>query len=255
MKLILNILFLKNKHILLVFCIAFCLQTKAQYFVNVETGAAFTGLNTIRNGSDGTFLSLKNDLESPVSPYVRLRFGYVLNEKHHFSILIAPLKLTVTGVLNSDVIFNSEIYEANSPLEAVYKFNSYRFTYNRRIINADTFNFGLGLSAKIRDAGTSLKNSKRYNEDFGTGFVPLINMIANWKITEKIGLDFFGEGLAASRGRAIDVAITGNYTFNKNLQGNIGYRILDGGSDGTNNYNFVQFHYAVISVTYQFNSF
>ncbi|TXD51000.1 MULTISPECIES: hypothetical protein [unclassified Polaribacter] len=241
-----------TKFYFLILCVCFYFKTNAQYFVNIESGAVFTGLNDIRRGVDGTLLSLRNDLESPSSPFLRLRLGFLHNEKHYFSLLYAPLKLTATGSLNSDVLFDGINYKANLPLEAIYKFNSYRFTYNRRIINTDAFKLGLGLSAKIRDAGSSLRNENEFASDFNVGFVPLINIISTWQISKKFGFELFGDGLAASRGRAIDIAITTTYNFTKNLQANVGYRILDGGSDGKGSYNFVQFHFAVISLTYQF---
>jgi hypothetical protein len=58
----------------------------------------------------------------------------------------------ITNSLNSDVLLDEISYQENLLLEAVYKFNHHRFTYNRRIINTDTFKFDVDLSAKIRDA-------------------------------------------------------------------------------------------------------
>ena len=36
-----------------------------------------------------------------------------------------------------------------------------------------------------------------------------------------------------------------------NLQGNLRVRFLDDGTDGTTQYNFVQFHFAFVGLTYQ----
>ena len=184
---------------------------------------------------------------------MRLRAGYLSNGKNHFSFLYAPLKIVETGTIEKDILFDGKTFEANIPIEAVYKFNSYRFTYNRRIINKDNFKLGIGLSAKIRDAGVSLKNSALLSENFTIGFAPLINLIANWDIAQKMGVDFFGEGLAASKGRAIDLSLSGRYSFSKNLQGNIGYRLLEGGANGTNGYNFIELHFIFASLNYSFN--
>jgi hypothetical protein len=109
------------------------------------------------------------------------------------------------------------------------------------------------LSLKIRDAGVSLKNRELLSENFSIGFAPLINLLVNWDISQKIGVDFFGEGIAASKGRAIDLSSSGRYSFTKNLQGNIGYRLLEGGANGTNRYNFIQLHFIFASLNYSFN--
>ncbi len=234
-------------------CLNSNLSTNAQTFVNLESGAFFTEINDIRNGNNGTLFSLKNDFQTPVSPFWRLRAGYLSNGKNHFSFLYAPLKIVETGTIEKDLLFDGKNFKANLPIEAVYKFNSYRFTYNRIIISKDHFKFGLGLSAKIRDAGVSLKNRELVSENFSIGFAPLINLLANWDISQKMGVDFFGEGIAASKGRAIDLSLSGRYSFSKNLQGNIGYRLLEGGANGTNRYNFIQLHFIFASLNYSFS--
>lgn len=242
-----------SRYWILFICLNSNLSTNAQTFVNLESGALFTDVNNIRNGNQGTLFSLKNDFQTPVSPFLRLRVGYLINGKNHFSVLYAPLKIRVNSTIEKDILFEGEYFKDNILIEAVYKFNSYRLTYNRRIITKDNFKFGLGLSAKIRDAGVSLKNSELLSENFSIGFAPLINLLVNWDISKKMGVDFFGEGIIASKGRAIDLSLSGRYSLTKNLQGNIGYRILEGGSDGTNRYNFIRLHFIFASFNYSFD--
>jgi hypothetical protein len=246
-------LVLHSRYWILFICLNFNLYANAQTFVNLESGAFFTEINDIRNGNNGTLFSLKNDFQTPVSSFFRLRVGCLTNEKEHFSFLYAPLKIVETGTVDRDILFDGKNFKANIPVEAVYKFNSYRFTYNRRVINKDNFKLGIGLSAKIRDAGCSLKNREIFSENFTVGLAPLINLLANWDISQKMGIDFLGEGIAASKGRAIDISLSGRYSFSKNLQGNIGYRLLEGGANGTNGYNFIQLHFVFASLTYSFN--
>ncbi len=243
----------QSRYWILFLCLNSNLSTNAQTFVNLESGAFFTDINDIRNGNKGTLFSLKNDFQTPVSPFLKLRVGYLSNGKNHFSFLFAPLKIVETGTIEKDILFDGKNFKANMPIEAVYKFNSYRFTYNRRIISKDNFKFGIGLSAKIRDAGVSLKNRELLSENFTIGFAPLINLLANWDISQNMGIDFLGEGIAASKGRAIDLSLSGRYSFSKNLQGNIGYRLLEGGANGTNRYNFIQLHFIFASLNYSFN--
>ncbi len=253
MKHLLTKLVFQSRYWILFICLNANLVANAQTFVNLESGAFFTNINDIRYGSNGTLFSLKNDFQTPVSPFLRLRIGFLTDEKNHFSMLYAPLKIVETATLANDILFDGNNFKANMPIEAVYMFNSYRFTYNRRIINKDNFNFGLGLSAKIRDAGVSLKNSELFKENFNVGFAPLINLIANWDISQKMGVNFFGEGIAASKGRAIDISLSGRYTFSESLQGNFGYRLLEGGANGTERYNFIQLHFIFASLNYSIN--
>ncbi len=246
-------LFFQTRYWFIFICLNSNLSTNAQPYVNLESGAFFTGINDIRNGYNGTIFSLKNDFQTPISPFLRLRVGYLSNGKYHFSFLYAPLKILETGTIEKDILFDGKNFKANIPIEVVYKFNSYRFTYNRRIISKDNFKFGIGLSAKIRDAGVSLKNRELLSENFTIGFAPLINLLANWDISQNMGIDFLGEGIAAIKGRAIDLSLSGRYSFTKNLQGNIGYRLLEGGANGTNGYNFIQLHFIFASLNYTFD--
>ena len=253
MKYLISKLVFQSRYWVLFVCWNSNLPANAQTFINLESGPFFTVINDIRNGNKGTLFSLKKDFNTTTSPFYRLRAGYVLNENNHFSFLYAPLKIIASETLEKDILFDGKNYKANILIEAVYKFNSYRFTYNRRVINKVNFKFGLGLSAKIRDAGVSLKNTEHLSENFSIGFVPLINLMANWDISQQMGVDFFGEGLAASKGRAIHLSLSGRYSFTKNLQGNIGYRLLEGGANGTNRYNYIQLHFIFASINYSFN--
>jgi hypothetical protein len=80
-----------------------------------------------------------------------------------------------------------------------------------------------------------------------------MNIIANWNISQKANVEFLGEGLVSSKGRAIDLSLSGSYSFTNNFQGNIGYRLLEGGVDGTIRYNFIQLHFVFASLKFSFN--
>ena len=98
---------------ILFICLNSNLYSNAQPFVNLELGGFFTGINDIRNGNNGTLISLKNDFHTPVSPFLRLRAGYLLNEKNLFSFLYAPLKIVETGTIEKDILFDGKNFNAN----------------------------------------------------------------------------------------------------------------------------------------------
>ena len=62
-----------------------------------------------------------------------------------------------------------------------------------------------------------------------------------------------GDALAAPQGRAEDVLIAATYEVSDNLAIRAGYRILEGGADNDEVYNFALFNYASVGVTYTFN--
>jgi hypothetical protein len=71
-------------------------------------------------------------------------------------------------------------------------------------------------------------------------------------MNEKIGILFEGDALGAKQGRAEDVLLAGTYKFSDHFRIRLGYRILEGGADGAEVYNFALFHYASAGIVYSF---
>lgn len=226
----------------------------AQAFLDLETGAVFTGYNNVRiPGDQGTLFSFKDDLEADPAFFYRLRAGYFINPRHALFILYAPLETRSQGSVANDIFFEGALFQANTPIEGTYKFNSYRLTYRYEIVNKPGFHFGLGFTAKIRDAKIALSSPGLSSVKTNVGFVPIINFRLWWEAGEKLGILLEGDALAAPQGRAEDVHLAATYKVNENLGLRAGYRILEGGADNDEVYNFSLFHYSSIGITYTFN--
>lgn len=228
---------------------------KAQLFLDVESGALFPGYNDIRiPGESGTKISFKDDLQTEVSPFFRLRLGYTIKSRHTISALYAPLNVTPKGMVGFPVDFEGETFAANTPLDASYTFNSYRITYRYDLVKRPKLDFGLGFTAKIRDAEIALSGKGVEASKKNVGFVPIVNFRLHYRMNEKIGILLEGDALAAPQGRAEDVQLAGTYRFSDRLTGRIGYRLLEGGADNDEVYNFTLFHYASVGLAYTFKS-
>lgn len=148
----------------------------AQTIIDFETGSLFTGYNDVCiPGDKGTLFSLNDDLNTKTKIFYRLRAGYVMKSRHTLSLLYAPLETKSEGSVANDILFKGVLFNANTPLRAVYKFNSYRLTYRYDMVINDNFVFGLGLTAKIRDAAITLSSPGISVEKTNVGFVPIIN--------------------------------------------------------------------------------
>ena len=64
-----------------------------------------------------------------------------------------------------------------------------------------------------------------------------------WRMNEKFGLLLDGDALAAKQGRAEDILIAATYDISGNIGLKAGYRILEGGADNDEVYNFALFNY------------
>jgi hypothetical protein len=236
---------------LMSFCTASALNAQAQ--LDLESGLLFTGYNDVQiPGKQGTRFSMKDDLKSETAFFYRLRMGYTLDARHSFSVLYAPLETRYTGIINRDIAFQGVVFPANSDLTGTYKFNSYRFTYRYDIIKKPGFEFGLGFTAKIRDAKIKLASATLSSEKANVGFVPIVNFRLCWKMNDNLGLLLEGDALAAPQGRAEDVLLAATYKLSDKYRIRAGYRILEGGADGASVYGFALFHYASFGLTYTF---
>lgn len=227
---------------------------KAQAVIDLETGLVFPGYNDVRiPGDQGTLFSLKDDLIPDNSFFYRLRLGYTFGSRHTFSLLYAPLETKAEGSKAEDILFEGVVFPANTQLEGTYKFNSYRLTYRYDIVQNPGFEFGLGFTAKIRDAKIALQSPGLASEKTNVGFVPIINFRLLWKMNDNLGLLLEGDALAAPQGRAEDVQVAVTYQLNDRVGIRAGYRILEGGADNDEVYNFSLFNYALAGLTYTFN--
>ena len=146
----------------------------------------------------------------------------------------------------------SKQFPANEDLSGSYKFNSYRLTYRYDFVQNPNLEFGLGFTAKVRDAKIALSSQGISAEKSNVGFVPIINFRLFWHSYEKLGFLLEGDALAAKQGRAIDVLFAASYKLSDQLGIKAGYRILEGGADNDEVYNFALFHYLSAGVSYTF---
>jgi hypothetical protein len=225
------------------------LSVSGQASFDLETGAVSTGYNNVRiPGDQGTLFSLKDDLISKTEIFFRLRANYTIKSRHTLSLLYAPLETVSKGNVPYDILFEGVTFQANTDLTGTYKFNSYRLTYRYEIVLKPKFEFGLGFTAKIRDAKIALASSSLESEKTNVGFVPIINFRMLWKPYEKFGILLEGDALAAPQGRAEDVLIAATYRVSDRLGLKAGYRILEGGADNDEVYNFALFNYASVGL-------
>jgi hypothetical protein len=221
-------------------------EAHARWDFDIGTGAVFSGYNDVRiPNRSGTDISLSEELETEPDYFLTVRITHSIDNKHNLSIFAAPLRLTANGKVNKTVKFEGEEFSANIPLTAVYRFDSYRLTYRYDFHRGRNFQAGFGLTAKIRDASISLEDDGKRSEKKNIGFVPLINFRAQWILSKDLSILVDGDALAASQGRAEDVLIAIQYKLDENVALKLGYRILEGGADVDEVYNFTLLNYLV----------
>ncbi len=233
--------------------LALAAPAAAQWSFDAEGGAAWSGYNDVRiPGDAGTLFSLSRELDAASRAFGRLRLSWQFHPRHTLSVLYAPLRFASTGAIDRDVVFVDRVFPAGQALQGTYVFNSYRLTWRYGLVRRPRFEFGLGLTIKVRDAIIRLESAGQSAEKTDLGVVPLVNFRLLWRLGADWGLLFDGDALAAPQGRAEDVALSFWADLSKSLRLRAGYRLLEGGADNDKVYTFALVNYAFAGLTLSF---
>lgn len=226
----------------------------SKFSLELEAGPTWQSSNDVQipNNELGTRFSLKDLVGAGPWPAGRLYFTWNINNKHGLRVLLAPLSYTESGIFDDEVLFAGEAYEAGTPTEATYQFNSWRLSYRYKFKDGDRWQLWVGFTAKIRDAKIELRQGDTTSKDTDLGFVPLIHFAADWRFAEKWHFIADLDGLAGGPGRAIDLALKIGYDINDRWSVTAGYRTVEGGADVDEVYNFAWFNYLVVSGVVRF---
>jgi hypothetical protein len=224
-----------------------------QWFVDFENGLAVSGYNDVRiPGDTGTLFSLSEELTTDPGYYFRVRLGYRWKSRHTISVFAAPLTLHAAGSVDREILFNGDTFAPAVPLTGRYMFNSYRLTYRYDFVRKAKWQVGAGLTVKVRDAAIGLEGAGTSSEKTNLGVVPLINFRVLWQFHARWGILLDGDAAAAKQGRAEDVQLALQYRLNDRLTLRAGYRILEGGADVDEVYNFALIHFFGAGLHYTF---
>lgn len=225
----------------------------AQIQVDVESGGVFSGYNDVRiPGKGGTLFSLSEELSIDPSVFFRVRAFYDFNSRHHLGVLVAPLSLSSKGQLDRNLVFEGKTFPANTPLDATFRFNSYRLIYRYDFLLKERLQLGIGFTAKIRDAEISVRGAGLESKKTNVGFVPILHFRMLWNFYGRMAWLLDGDALAAPQGRAEDVLLALKYQASDRMGIKLGYRLLEGGADNDVVYNFALIHYAVAGLIFNF---
>lgn len=219
----------------------------------VEAGGLWFSQNDVRiPNNGGTDFDMLELIGRDAIPYYRLRLNLTYGERHTIRALFAPISKIGTGVFNDDIFFEETTFEGDVPVDGIYRFNTYRFTYRYTFYNRNNWTFGAGAAGLIRDAKVELTQPDRSDSNSDLGFVPLIHIYAERYFGSAVSLVLDGETLASPQGRATDASLTLNFHLSDNWSLDAGYRVLEGGADVDEVYNFAWINFARIGAKIHF---
>ena len=219
----------------------------------LEGGPAWQSKNDVQiPGNTGTEFSFRDLTGS--GPYAAGRFTVDWNflERHGLRLEVAPLRFDGTGTFNQPVSFAGRTFSPGTRTEGKYKFDTYRVSYRYLFFNKSSWRMHVGATLLVRDAKIQLEQAGQKASDSNLGLAPLLNFSTEWDFARRWAAIFDFEGIAGGPGRALDLALKLRYDLTDRWSIGGGYRMLEGGVDSDDVYNFSWFNYGFLTVGYQF---
>jgi len=245
---------MRNLFIVFVVCFAGVVSADdSPWSIQIETGGVWQNRNDVRIPGDiGTRFSIADTAGNGPFPFYRLEFKRALSNKTQLRFLIAPLRVSESGVPEQDILFADETFSAGQRTDFTYQFNSYRVSYRYLYINDPSWRLWLGGTAKIRDAEIRLQQGNVNASNSNVGFVPLFNLYSDYRLNDRWRFIVDLDGLVGPQGRAVDLGLKFHYDFDIHWDLGIGIRTLEGGADNEEVYSFAWLNYALVSLGYRF---
>ena len=206
----------------------------------------------IPNDDMGSRFSLHDAVGTGPVSAVRFELNWALNNKHGIRIMLAPLSYTEIALFDQPVRFAGETYSADQVSEATYRFNSWRVGYHYSLVNNDAGSFRVGATLKVRDAEIRLQQGDTESFDDDVGIVPLLYLAGSYRLSERVTFRADFDGLAGGPGRAIDIGAALDFAISRRWQIGAEVRVLDGGADTDDVFNFARFNSAALAISTQF---
>ena len=237
------------KHLIMIYIMLVLvagLAARADISIDTELAIAFPGYNDVRipNDANHDMFSLVEDLSAKPVLGTRLQVNWFVHPRHRVSLLAAPLTISPKGSFDRNIRYQNETFLAGEQISATYRFDSYRLGYRYFFPKENMIIKAVGASLKLRDAEIALETTGKKATKTNTGFVPLLSLIAGYKLSDEIELELDAEGLGSPYGRAEDIYLGVNIDVNDKVSFRTGYRFLEGGSDIDEVYTFAAVHYA-----------
>jgi hypothetical protein len=221
--------------------------------LSVEGLAVWLTRNDVQIPPDtGTRFSLADLIGSGPSPAWRAEGIVHVARRHSLRVVYAPLRIEGEGTPGFPITFAGTTFDPGVRAEATYQFSSYRASYRYRFYDGPRWQWYVGFTGFVRDARVALAQPDRRAEDTDVGFVPLGHVAADARLGARWRLHLELDGTAAPQGRAFDGAalLTWQVTPAVGIGG--GYRVIEGGADVEEVYNFAWLNAAVARVALTF---
>jgi hypothetical protein len=170
--------------------------------------------------------------------------------------VIAPFQQSGTATPTTPILYDGGLFRAGVALTVLYKFNTYRITYDAPIFESlrdDGWEFRLGGTLAVRDAQIKLSQPGIERNFTNWGPVPLLyfsvakDLGAGWHLVGE-----FDAFPAPGGGGLFDGSLKAAYDMTPTIALTAGARYQFGGASGSDFYNFLREWAGVVGVNFRF---
>lgn len=218
--------------------------------LRLSAGASWQTRNTVQipNSAQGSRFSLRNAVGSGPVAYTRAELRWRFGARHGVRVVLAPLSYTESVRFAQPVRFAGADIAADVITDATYRFNSWRIGYHYLLRQSDALRLRIGATLKVRDAEIQLVQGDTVGVDDDVGLVPLFYLAGQYRLGDRWTLGADLDALAGGPGRAIDLGVTLDRALSSRWRVGAEWRLLDGGADTDEVYNFARFQTAAITL-------
>jgi hypothetical protein len=164
----------------------------------------------------------------------------------------APLTFRGSAALGQTVVYEGSSFVGAPQTSATYRFDTYRLTWRRPVIQRAETTVRLGVTGLVRDAAISLSQPGVAASRSNTGLVPLLHGSFERRLGQRVSLIGDVDALGSGQGHALDLSLRAQYAIDTNWAVGAGYRMLDGGADNDTLYNFARIQWLTLGVRRSF---
>jgi hypothetical protein len=236
------------------------LATAEKWRLELEYQGFNTATNVVRKGDDYTGTKFdaidytgSRGNEWRVSAFVPVNWFWKGDE---LRFVVAPFQQSGTAVPATPILYDGGLFQAGVPLTVIYKFNTYRVTYDAPILESlrpGGWELRLGGTLAVRDAQIKLSQTGIERDFTNWGPVPLLYFSAakglggRWHL-----LGEFDAFPAPGGGGLFDGSLKAAYDISPNVAVTVGARYQFGGASGSDFYNFLRVWAAVAGINFGF---
>lgn len=172
-----------------------------------------------------------------------------IKDKHKIGFLYQPLTVVTNVTFRDDVMIDSVMFSAGTPMEIKYGFPFYRVTYSYFFVNNDKFQLAGGLALQARNASIVFKeiSGDQMTVSQNVGPVPAFQLYSRYNFNSGFYLSLDATGLYASsafingasfvfEGSILDASLRAGYALLDGLDVFANLRFLGGTAKGESEY-------------------